>query len=110
MAVQYVKNIIINHLSGYGVTVGCGSGSVKAYSVGSNPATPTGGINMTEINILKDVLSSDEGLPKLFNQWNVQADFTYELRFDGKDELLVVVTDLGTQRIEVFKLDFTKLV
>jgi hypothetical protein len=63
------------------------------------------------IDLLVDCLSEENsGLNELFAKWNEGSDWTYELKFDNQDNMLIVVTELGAQKVEVFRIDITRLV
>jgi hypothetical protein len=62
--------------------------------------------------LLKEALGDEEaGLNSLFEKWNTNAEvYTYELKYDQDNELIVLFTDTTTQQIEVYRLDIKQVV
>lgn len=62
------------------------------------------------IDLLKDSLADEnDGLKSMLAKWGMD-DFTFELKWAKGDRMLIVITDIGAEEIEVFELDIKRLV
>jgi hypothetical protein len=67
--------------------------------------------NMSDIGIdlIKDMFADESGLSNLFVN-SSHNDYRFELKYNKNDDLLIVVTDIDNQQIEVFRLDIIRLI
>lgn len=63
------------------------------------------------IDLIKELFSDEEvGLRKVFELTNESGDWQYALKFDKKDNMLIVVTEVPAEKVEIFRIDITRLV
>lgn len=62
------------------------------------------------IDMLKDSLGDEaDGLKSMLEKWGMD-DFKFELKWAKGDRILIVVTDVSAQEIEVFEIDIKRLI
>lgn len=65
----------------------------------------------SSVDILKEALGDDEdGLKSIFEKWNKNGDWSWELRWSKDNEMMVVLTDKAAEVIEVFEIDIKRLI